>query len=80
MVKKRNAIEIPLNSVLVLMTPLSGFTPLFSVTDTVNMYTEIAVFQALCTGLPGGTLIADHSPAIRDAWKNVNVKRQSALG
>lgn len=70
MVKKRNAIEIPLNSVLALITPLSGIAPLFSVTDTGNMYTEIAVFQALCTGLPGGTLITDNSPAVMDAWKN----------
>lgn len=70
MVKKRNAIEIPLNSVLVLITPLTDIAPLFSVTDTDNICTEIAVYQALCTGLPGGTFIADNSPAITNAWKN----------
>ena len=70
MVKKRNAIEIPLNSVLLLITPLTDIAPLFSVADTGNMCTEIAVSQALCTGLPGGTFITDNSRAVTNPWKN----------
>lgn len=46
--------EIPLNSVLVLITPLAAVSPLFSVTDTGSMCVRLRVSG---TGLPGGPCI-----------------------